>query len=147
MIRTISLCLCLLAAAGCASGTSSSAADTADTLSIDDLMSGGRFKGPKLDAALSEAARHKLGTAQNPVRADMPPGQRAYLNRLVCSSGKPPAYGRIGNVGAGVFGSIVDAYDVRCDGGSPAQTTIYMDMYFPGYSEAKAVEGFQLLPK
>lgn len=113
---------------------------------FEDIMSGGRFKGPALDAALKAAEGQPLGSEKNPVRADMPQGQRAYLDRLRCANGKPPAYQRAGNVGAGAFGSIVDLYVTRCDGSTPAQAEIYMDMYFPGHVEQRAVPGFLLTP-
>lgn len=86
-----------------------------------------------------------LGSAQNPVRADMPQGQRAYLNRLRCSDGSVPKYGRIGNVGVGVNGNIVDRYDVNCGSAAPGRVTIDMDMYYPGYVETQAVPGFTIV--
>ena len=138
MIKTLGMAACVMALAACASQEASN-----DPL---DLMSGGRFKGAQLEKALAEAAKHKLDSEQNPVRADFPPGQRAYLSRLRCADGKAPAFQRAGSMGAGVFGSIVDAYDVTCAGSTPAKSVIIMDMYFPGYVEKQAFEGFTIAP-
>lgn len=112
----------------------------------DDLTAGGRYKEPWLSAAVKGAAAHSLGSLENPVRADMPEGQHAYLKRLRCADGKAPRYARAGNLGFGVFGSIIDAYDVSCPGSSPAKSTIIMDMYFPGHVETRAVAGFTITP-
>lgn len=141
MKNLICLGLCALALSACAS----SGDGGSDEFDVDDLMSGGRFKGAALQSALAASEKHPLGSDKNPVRAEMPSGQRAYLDRLRCSDGKAPAYERIGNFGAGAFGSIVDGYDVQCAGASPAKATIFMDMYFPGHVETRAVEGFTIV--
>lgn len=77
----------------------------------------------------------------------MPGGQHAYLGRLRCADGAAPRFERNGNLGFGTFGSIVDAYAVRCEGSSPAQATIIMDMYFPGYVETQPVQGFSIVAR
>jgi hypothetical protein len=141
MRNLICLGLCALALSACAS----SGAMTESELDFDDLMSGGRLKGAALQSALAAAEKQPLGSEKNPVRAEMPPGQRAYLNRLRCSDGNAPTYSRIGSFGAGAFGSIVDGYDVQCAGSSPAKSTIFMDMYFPGHVETRAVDGFTIV--
>jgi hypothetical protein len=87
-----------------------------------------------------------LGSAQNPVRADMPGGQQAYLARLRCSNGRPPTFHRNGNIGPGPYGSIVDAYQVDCPGASPASSVIHLDMYHPGHVETAAPSGFTIVP-
>jgi hypothetical protein len=110
----------------------------------DDWDMGGQYLEPWLGNALKAAEAHPLGSKDNPVRADMPGGQRAYLSRLRCADNAAPGYRRSGNLGAGVFGSIVDAYDVHCEGAEPV--TVVMDMYFRGYTEARAVEGFRIVP-
>jgi len=138
VIQRIGVAALILAIGACASSEPQRSDDPFD-------MSGGRYIGASLDRALAEAAKHKLGTEKNPVRAEMPPGQRAYLNRLRCSNGVAPKYERAGNLGAGAFGSIVDAYVLRCDGGAPAESTVIMDMYFPGYVETKPVDGFTIV--
>lgn len=109
-------------------------------------MRGGQLLQPWLGAALTEAERHPLGSKENPVRADMPDGQRAYLARLRCSNGAPPAWRRIGNLGPGAFGSIVDQYDLQCGGSGPSRAAIVMDMYFRGHVEARPIDGFRIAP-
>jgi hypothetical protein len=54
----------------------------------DQVLKGGQLLQPWLGAALTEAARHPLGSEENPVRADMPGGQRAYLARLLTTVGR-----------------------------------------------------------
>ena len=138
MIRAISLVAFVFALGACASDEPQRSDDPFDML-------GGRYQGASLERALTEAAKHPLGSERNPVRADMPRGQQAYLGRLRCADGKAPTFGRNGNLGFGAFGSIVDAYDVKCQGSSPAQTTIIMDMYFPDYVETQPVQGFSIV--
>jgi len=134
-----------LCAAGCA-GAPAKAADGGPQVSTE-VLKGGQLLQPWLGAALKEAERHKLGTEENPVRADMPAGQRAYLARLRCNDGAPPTWSRVGNLGSGVFGSIVDQYDLRCEGAHPPRTIIVMDMYFKGHVEARPIDGFKIAPR
>ncbi|SIO14052.1 hypothetical protein SAMN02745824_3106 [Parasphingorhabdus marina DSM 22363] len=86
-----------------------------------------------------------LGQPQNPVRAEMPQGQRAYLNRLRCSDGTPPKYFREGSMGIGPFGNIVDRYAVDCGDAEPGQVKLDMDMYHSGYVEKNPVPGFSIV--
>lgn len=117
-----------------------------EDLTAFDLMTGGRKRGPALQAAVDKAAAFPLGSRDNPVRVDMPQGQRAYLGQLRCTNGRAPAFSRSGSLGPGVFGSIVDAYHVVCpDGGEPRESTIIMDMYHPGHVETGAPPGFTLV--
>jgi len=109
-----------------------------------DVKTGGQYLQPWLDAALKQATRYPLGSPQNPVRADMPAGERAYLDRLRCKNGTPPTYERVGETRAGVFGSFVDHFDVRCQNSAPLRTLVVMDMYFPGHVETQPVDGFTL---
>lgn len=110
-----------------------------------DMLSGqSAMKGKKLAKAIEKAGAHPLGSQENPVRAAMPEGQRAYLASLRCTDGQPPQFQRIGNFGLGVFGNIVDGYAVRCDGGTPAEAKIFMDMYHRGYVETRPVPGFTI---
>ncbi|WP_427789789.1 hypothetical protein [Brevundimonas diminuta] len=107
--------------------------------------------GPLLVLALSVAGcattgavnASGLGSAAQPVRADMPPGQRAWLDRLRCEDGSAPGYQRLGSIGIGGDGHVVDAYEVRC-ADQPA-LVIHMDMYHPGYVEAEAPAPFSLV--
>jgi len=83
-----------------------------------------------------------LGSNGNPVRADKPPGQRAYLARLVCGDGNAPAsFRRTGSFGRGPYSSIIDGYEVDCAG---TKFLIFMDMYHPGYVERRPVPGFTI---
>jgi hypothetical protein len=105
-----------------------------------------QMSGRALDRRVAEAERHPLGSRQNPVRAEMPPGQRAYLARLRCSDGRAPEYVRTGNLGPGVYGNIIDAYRVSCGDAAPGTVEIIMDMYHPGHVEERAVPGFTIVP-
>lgn len=107
---------------------------------------GGRKPGPAMDRLVAEASKHPLGSKENPVRVNMPPGQREYLGRLRCSSGQAPTFNRVGNFGPGVYGSIIDGYRVVCERGEPKESMIYMDMYHPDHRETAAPPGFILLP-
>lgn len=112
------------------------------------MMSGGPMMDPpELSAALATASAFPLGSRDNPIRAESPKGQRAYLSRLRCADGHAPYFSRIGNVGPGVFQSIVDDYAVDCGTSAPGQVHIMMDMYFKGYVEDRAVPGFSILPE
>jgi hypothetical protein len=146
MRRRIGMLAGGLAAIALASGCAGGAGPLGPPRASDDVMRGGQYLEPWLGAALKEAERHPLGSKENPVRADMPGGQRAYLSRLRCMNDMAPTWRRVGNLGAGVFGSIVDQYDVRCEGSHPARTVVVMDMYFKGYSESRAIEGFRIAP-
>lgn len=142
-------CLCLAMAAPIALGAcaTTNTAPSSDMASILQMMSQGQSQvsGAALVEAIDKASQYPLGSEKNPVRAQMPPGQRAYLARLRCSDGNAPDFYRIGNVGAGVYGNIVDAYDVTCaDGATPEQTTVYMDMYHRGHVEKQPVPGFTI---
>ena len=102
--------------------------------------------GKELAKLVEKAQAHPLGAKENPVRADMPGGQRAYLARLRCADGKAPTYRRVGNFGIGVYERIIDGYEVLCEGSTPAKSMIFMDMYHPGHKEPAAVPGFTIEP-
>lgn len=89
-----------------------------------------------------KASTHPLGSKENPIRAQMPAGQRSYLARLRCSDGNPPSFERVGNFGPGIYMSIIDGYAVQCASGVPEDQILYLDMYHPGYEETRAPEGF-----
>lgn len=86
-----------------------------------------------------------LGSQANPVRANMPAGQRAYLSRLRCSDGTTPEFHRLGSFGEGPYGSIIDGYQVDCGDAAPGAATIFLDMYHR-YIENEAVPGFMIVP-
>lgn len=84
-----------------------------------------------------------LGSKKSPVRCDKPGGEHAYLQRLRCPDGTAPSFNRVGSMGLGGYGHIVDLYSVRCDS-TGEKHKIYMDMYHPGYVEKAPVPGFSL---
>lgn len=141
MRRTAWMMAALMCAAGCASAPENDGSDLADLMSFMGAVS------PAESARIARTLENKpLGSAQNPVRADMPAGQRAYLSRLRCANGRGPAFERIGSFGAGPYGSIIDGYSVTCAGASPTETVVHMDMYHSGHVEAAAVPGFTIVP-
>lgn len=102
--------------------------------------------GKKLKKLIEKAQAHPLGSQENPVRAEMPQGQRSYLARLRCADGTVPQFERVGNFGVGVYGRIIDGYEVLCEASTPEKSMIFMDMYHPGHREAAAVPGFTIEP-
>jgi hypothetical protein len=101
------------------------------------------LEGDKLARAIAKAEASPLGSKANPVRENMPKGEYAYLKRLRCSDGQAPAASRVGNVGTGVYGNIVDLFRVTCPGAAAVE--IYMDMYHDG-PELRPVPGFKIEP-
>lgn len=110
-----------------------------------DMLAGkSAVQGRKLKKAIEKADTQPLGSDANPVRSTGPQGQRAYLARLRCEDGRQPAFERMGSMGIGPFGNIIDAYSVQCQDSQPADTTIYMDLYHAGYVETRPVPGFTI---
>ncbi len=105
-----------------------------------------QVQGAELERRLAAAAAHPLGSRENPVRAAMPPGQRAYLQRLRCADGQAPSFSRLGNFGPGVYDNIIDGYELTCAGGTPARTVVFMDMYHRSHVEDRPVPGFTIVP-
>jgi hypothetical protein len=103
------------------------------------------MRGKKLKKAIAKAEAQPLGSRENPVRATMPQGQRAYLQRLRCANGVPPEFRRQGSAGPGPYGSIIDIYLLHCADSTPAEVTVFMDMYHGGYAENRAVPGFTMI--
>lgn len=101
--------------------------------------------GDALAREVEEAAAHPLGSKDNPVRAQGPQGQRAYLARLRCANLERPAFERLGSVGDSRYGNIMDLYRVTCPDSEPAEREIYMDMYHAGHVEHRAVEGYGIV--
>lgn len=112
-------------------------------------------------------------TKGHPIEVCLPDGERHYLSRLICPSGKRPKFDRTGNVGprTAIPSNMsqlakekmlrdsmemtplaagepdyhwIDTYDVKCG----AQTTIiYMDMYHCSVGRpANAPAGFGIVP-
>jgi len=102
-------------------------------------MSG--LEGDKLETAVARAEASPLGSKANPVRENMPKGEYAYLRRLRCADGRTPEASRVGNVGTGVFGNIVDLFRVTCPGAAAVE--VYMDMYHDG-PETRPIPGFKI---
>jgi hypothetical protein len=135
------LVLGVLLLGGCAS-------TTAKEPDLDRALRGeSQVSGRGLERRIEAASRHPLGSRENPVRAEMPPGQQAYLRRLRCSDGRPPQFSRIGNFGIGVYGNIVDGYRVSCGEAAPGTVQVYMDMYHRGHVENRPVPGFTIAPR
>lgn len=84
-----------------------------------------------------------LGTADNPVRCDMPAGETAYLSRLRCPDGSTPTFERTGGVRTGPSGNSLDIFTINC-GGTTSQ--IFMDMFAAGHIETRPVPGFTITP-
>ena len=85
-----------------------------------------------------------LGARGNPVRADGPPGEREYLRRLRCPEGGATLFKRLGSVGEGPYGRIMDIYDLWCTEGDRS-VQVYMDMYHPSHREHRPVPDFIIL--
>ncbi len=100
------------------------------------------LKGKKLKTAIAAAQAHPLGSEKNPIRADMPPGERAYLARLRCADGNAPAFERLGSTGIGPYHNILDLYTVQCAGAQPV--SVYIDMYHD-HVETAPVAGFTIV--
>ncbi|WP_448501000.1 hypothetical protein [Sphingomonas sp.] len=128
------------------SGLMLSACAARDNNDLAAMLSGqSRMKGNTLTRTINAAAAYPLGSDKNPVRAEGPVGQRAYLSRLRCADGNAPAFDRAGSAGLSPFGNIVDIYSVECLGGTPSKGEIWMDMYHSGYVEQTAVPGYVLI--
>jgi hypothetical protein len=108
-------------------------------------IDGGRLSGPDLARRIEAAHAFPLGSRENPVRVDRPPGQRAYLSRLRCAGGGTPDFNRVGSFGSGPFGSIIDGYELRC-AGEGRGSRIFLDMYHPEHREDAAPPGFTIAP-
>jgi hypothetical protein len=55
---------------------------------------------------------------------------------------KAPQFTRVGNFGAGVYGNIIDGYELTCAGAKPV--VVFMDMYHAGHVEDRPVAGFTI---
>lgn len=114
-----------------------------DKAELERMLAGeSQVHGADLERRIRAAAAHPLGSKENPVRADMPKGQRAYLQRLRCGNGRAPQFRRVGNIGEGIYGNFVDGYETTCAGAKPV--VIYMDMYHNGHVEERPVPGFTI---
>ncbi len=114
------------------------AQQTSGSIEIESLMDGGRKTVTPDWAAINAVP---LGGRGNPVRVYRPMGQRAYLSRLVCADGGSPVFQRVGSFGLGVYGAVIDGYEVDCAG---TKHMVFMDMYHPTYVEQRPVPGFTI---
>ncbi len=81
-----------------------------------------------------------LGSKTNPIRCDGPRGERAYLRGLRCAGdGQAPRFERLGSVGIGVYGNVLDEYDVTCRGES---RSVFFDIYHHKHVEEAPPPGF-----
>ena len=141
----IRLTLPLIAATAAALSLSACATTTTDDAPLRGRIFGPAMAPAEMDRTIAAAAVHPLGSEKNPVRVNMPGGERAYLERLRCANGRAPAFARSGSVGTGVYGNIIDLYGVQCPGSTPADSAVYMDMYFPDHVETAAIPGFTIV--
>ena len=96
------------------------------------------------------------GSVANPVRCDMPLGQRDYLKRLRSEDNRKIAYEYVEAV-LGPEGRILDIFKIenpafRKGSGlfgenpeNPRHFYIYMDMYHPNVRDMEAIPGYRLL--
>lgn len=89
----------------------------------------------------AEVDQRPLGIPGNPVRCDMPNGERYYLARLVDPAGTEIDFERMGSFGGGPYGNLLDGYEVTVGDRS---VRVFMDMYHPGYLEDRPLPGFYL---
>ncbi len=106
-----------------------------------------RLSKKKVKKIAKKAEAHPLGSRDNPVRSYLPQGQRAYLDRLRCADGNAPVYERSGNLGPGIYQTIIDNYAVDCGESAPGKVNIVMDLYHPDYVEIQPVAGFTIVPE
>lgn len=99
-------------------------------------------EGDVLAKMIADAARHPLGSKENPVRAAGPAGQRAYLARLRCGDGRQPTFQRAFSAGMGPFGRILDSYSVTC---GEERREVFLDMYHD-HIETAPIPGFTIAP-
>ena len=146
VLYSLSAATIALLVSACASQPASQSSDASEDELMQTLLQGrSNADQSALESRIQQAGSYPLGTRQNPVRTDMPRGQHAYLRRLRCSDGNAPTYRRAGSGGAGAYGSIIDIYELNCEGGSPSEATVIMDMYHRGYVETEAVPGFTIV--
>lgn len=127
------LALLIPLAAGCASGPapSSGRVDLARMMALHQDIPDVALEGP-------------LGSRGNPIRANGAHGQRDYLARLRCGDGRAPRFDRIGSIGIGPYGKMLDDYRVQCEGAP--QRIVTMDLYHC-VEETRAIDGFEIVAR
>lgn len=101
----------------------------------------------ELARAIEQARGHPLGSRQNPVRVSGVEGEHAYMHRLRCADGNAPRIGDRVNIGVGVFGSIVDLWQLDCRDAAPGSFSLALDMYHDDHDETQAPAGLTLEPR
>lgn len=145
MIRLALAVLSLGLAAGAAQAQTQKPSDELEGMLRALAMIGGLGASEEEAAAIAAAAAvHPLGSRLNPVRANMPEGQRAYLQRLRCANGRAPSFRRIGSDGESIYGNILDLYEVNCRRAEPGRVDVFIDMYHLHVEEAP-VPGFTIV--
>ena len=130
-------------AAGCASTEAPDEKAGSEPVDLSGLaMILGRSAKATDETIAAVEAAGPLGSEANPVRADMPPGQRAYMARLRCLDGAVPDSSRAGSAGGSPYGGVLDIYQWSCPDG--ASGSVYIDMYHPGHVERRAPDGSPL---
>lgn len=99
----------------------------------------------RADRIAAGLSAHPLGSPQNPIRVNMPEGQRTYLSRLRCEDGQAPKFQRLGSDGLGPYGQIIDSYQVDCVASAPLTSVLSLDMYHPTHVETLAPAGFTIV--
>jgi hypothetical protein len=92
--------------------------------------------------AIAAANAYPLGTLENPIRAEGPEGQQAYLSRLRCADGSMPKIGPKGPGGVGAYGTIVESVPVDCGAAAPGRVALIMDLYHAENVETRPPAGF-----
>lgn len=97
----------------------------------------------ELARSVAEAARHPLGSPDNPIRVGGPVGEQGYLSRLRCADGSEPSVGPREDGGVGAFGSVVGRYRLGC-AAAPGKFDVLFDIYHDGHIERSAPPGLSL---
>jgi hypothetical protein len=101
---------------------------------------------PGMDPVLTSKDDDYGVTKEKPVKLGSddeyggPAAEQVYLRTLHDAAGKPVTFKRVGSVGKGVDGNIIDLYEVKTSTGGKFK--IYIDMYHPNRAPEK-----QLAPK
>jgi len=118
-----------------------SEAEIAEAVALAESWIGEQYAGTTMWDAPALDVSAPLGAPGNPVRVDGPGGEHAYLDRLRCPNGEAPDFERLGSVGEGPYGRIMDIYELRCELGGHT-VDVYMAMYHPDEPVHFPVPGF-----
>ena len=121
----------------CATTPQQDAADDDAMAGLAMMLGGGAVAD---DAKVAEVeAAGPLGSEENPVRAHMPRGERAYMASLRCLNGEVPTSERAGSAGRSPYGGVLDIYAWSCPGGE--EGVVFIDMYHPDHVETRPPGG------